>query len=232
MDQPLRLHLRKEDDVADGFLAEEHHAETVDAHAHAARRGHAVLQRDKKIFVELLLFAAGLMFEAFALFDGVILLGIGRRDFLAVDAAFKDLHGRRVIGREFGEEVPAISDRIVEIDRAMRWVTRTNSAHSSCGMRLDLKMCASAWRRTVGRSPRISRPCASLARNRSIGTPMPAETCTEYFDLVAAKYHRLKERPGIVVVSDLKRARNHQEDVKRCSSTWATVFCASSFTAR
>ena len=60
----FRLHLRKEDDVADAFLAEEHHAEAVDAHAHAAGGGHAVLEGDEKIFIQLLLLAAGLVLKA------------------------------------------------------------------------------------------------------------------------------------------------------------------------
>ena len=62
-----------------------------------------MFQRDQEIFVELLLFAAGLVFEAFALFDGIVLLGIGRRDFLAVNAALENFHGRRVVGRNFGQ---------------------------------------------------------------------------------------------------------------------------------
>jgi hypothetical protein len=33
-----------------------------------------VFERDEKILVQLLLFAAGLMFEAFALLDGIVLL--------------------------------------------------------------------------------------------------------------------------------------------------------------
>jgi hypothetical protein len=50
-----------------------------------------------------LLLAAGLMFEAFALLDGVVLLGVGGRDFLAVDAALEDLDRRRVVGRKLGK---------------------------------------------------------------------------------------------------------------------------------
>ena len=42
----LRLQLREEDHAADAFLAEEHHAEAVDADA--ARRGHAVFESDEE----------------------------------------------------------------------------------------------------------------------------------------------------------------------------------------
>src|SRR5436190_7762818 len=47
----LRLQLREEDHVADAFLAEEHHAEAVDADDDAVRRGHAVFEGDEEIFV-------------------------------------------------------------------------------------------------------------------------------------------------------------------------------------
>ena len=77
----LRFHLREEDDVADAFLAEEHHAQAVNAHAHAVGGRHSVFERDEKILVQLLLFAAGLMFEAFALLDEIVLLGVERARF-------------------------------------------------------------------------------------------------------------------------------------------------------
>ena len=62
-----------------------------------------MFEGDEKIFVEFLLFAAGLMFEAFALLEGVILLGIAGGDFLAVDATLEHFHCGRVFGREFGQ---------------------------------------------------------------------------------------------------------------------------------
>src|SRR5829696_5547618 len=85
----FRLQLREEDHVADAFLAEEHHAQAVDADADAARRGHAVFEGDEEIFVELLLLAARLMFERVALRDGVVLLGVAGRNLLPVDAALE-----------------------------------------------------------------------------------------------------------------------------------------------
>jgi hypothetical protein len=94
----FRLQLREEDDVADVFLAEEHHAKAVDAHAHAAGGRHAVFEGDEKIFVELLLLAAGLVFQPFALFDRIILLGVRRGNFLSVDAALENLDRFRIFG--------------------------------------------------------------------------------------------------------------------------------------
>ena len=59
----FRLQLREQDDIPDAFLAEQHHAEAVDADADAAGGGHAVFEGDEKIFIQLLLFAAGLVFQ-------------------------------------------------------------------------------------------------------------------------------------------------------------------------
>ena len=54
-----------------------------------------MFQRDEKILVQLLLLAAGLMLQRGALRDGIVLLGVAGRNFLAVDAALEDLDGRR-----------------------------------------------------------------------------------------------------------------------------------------
>jgi len=87
----LRLQLRKQNHVADAFLAEQHHAQAVNADAAGGR--HAVFERDEKIFVQFLLLAAGLMFERGALRDGIVLLGVAGRNFLTVDA-----HSNTAIG--------------------------------------------------------------------------------------------------------------------------------------
>ena len=62
-----------------------------------------MFERDEKILVQLLLFAAGLMFQRGALRDGIVLLGVAGRNFLTIDAALEDLDGRRVVGRKLGE---------------------------------------------------------------------------------------------------------------------------------
>ena len=87
--------LREQDHVADAFLAEQHHAQPVNTHAHAASGWHAVFERDEKIFVQFLLLAASLMLKPFALLDGIVLLGVGGRNFLAVDASLEDFDCRR-----------------------------------------------------------------------------------------------------------------------------------------
>ena len=55
-----------------------------------------MFERDEKILVQLLLLAAGLMFQAFTLLNRVVLLGVTGRNFLAVDAALGRL--RTVVG--------------------------------------------------------------------------------------------------------------------------------------
>ena len=102
MEDLFRLQLREQDHVADAFLTQQHHAQTVNADADAASGRHAVFERDEKILIQFLLFAAGLMFQRGALGDGIVLLGVTRRNFLAVDAALEDLDGRRVVGRKLG----------------------------------------------------------------------------------------------------------------------------------
>ena len=94
----FRLQLREQDYVADAFLAEKHHTQAVNADADATGGRHAVFERDEKIFVQLLLFAAGLVFQPFALRNRIVLLRVSRSDFLAVNATFEDLDGCRIVG--------------------------------------------------------------------------------------------------------------------------------------
>jgi hypothetical protein len=98
-----RFQLWEENHIADALLPEEHDAEAIDADADAAGGGHSVFEGGEKIFVQLLLFAAGLFLEAFALFDGVVLFSVRGGNFLAVDAALEDLHAIGLIGGKLGE---------------------------------------------------------------------------------------------------------------------------------
>src|SRR4051812_50124619 len=60
----------------------------------------------QEIFVELLLLAAGLMFEALALLDRIVLLRIGGGNFLAVNSALKKIDRGRILGGELGQRHP------------------------------------------------------------------------------------------------------------------------------
>ena len=57
-----------------------------------------MFERDQKILIQFLLFSAGLVLESLALLDRIILLGISRRDLLAIDAAFENFDSRRIVG--------------------------------------------------------------------------------------------------------------------------------------
>jgi hypothetical protein len=65
----------------------------------SASRRHSLFERDEKILVQFLLFAASLMFKALALLNRVVLLDVAGGNFLAVDAALEDFDGRRHFGQ-------------------------------------------------------------------------------------------------------------------------------------
>ena len=60
-----------------------------------------MFESNQKIFIEFLLFAASLMLKPFALFDWVILFRVTRRNFLTVDATFKNFNAAWVVRRNF-----------------------------------------------------------------------------------------------------------------------------------
>jgi 3-hydroxyacyl-CoA dehydrogenase len=106
------------------------------------------------------------------------------------------------------ERVPEISDRIVEIDRAMRW----GYAHKLGPFELwdalgfeDVCKRLEAEHRQIPENIQKARKAGAKSLYRfadSGGNPG-----TEYFDLNRAEYQKLEERPGLLVLSDLKRAR-------------------------
>jgi 3-hydroxyacyl-CoA dehydrogenase len=104
--------------------------------------------------------------------------------------------------------VPEISDRIVEIDRAMRWGYANKLGPFELWDALDFPATA---KRIVSEGgslpPSVEKMLASGAS--SFYRPADADRTprTEYFDLSATQYRKLEERPGIVVLSGLKRAR-------------------------
>ncbi len=104
--------------------------------------------------------------------------------------------------------VPEIFDRIVEIDRAMRWGYANKLGPFELWDALgfeDVCQRLEADHREIPQNIQVMRNSGarSLYRHADAG----GKPGTEYFDLVATKYQRLEERPGIVVLSDLKRAR-------------------------
>ena len=106
------------------------------------------------------------------------------------------------------ERVPEISDRIVEIDRAMRWGYANKlgpfELWDALGFEEVCRRLKSDQREIPENIEQIRRSGAkSLYRFADSGGNPRAE----YFDLVGKRYQRLEERPGVLVLADIKRAR-------------------------
>ncbi len=106
------------------------------------------------------------------------------------------------------ERVPEISDRIVEIDRAMRW----GYAHKLGPFEL---WDALGFDEILNRLEADHRDIpANVQKMRDSGAKSfykPADSggnpSTQYFDLLGTAYQPLEQRPGVLILSDLKRAR-------------------------
>jgi 3-hydroxyacyl-CoA dehydrogenase len=107
------------------------------------------------------------------------------------------------------ECIPEISDRIVEVDRAMRW----GYGHTLGPFEL---WDALGFLDVCGRmeSQRLALP-DNIVRMRSTGATSFYENFAEdtqprtrYFDLAGEGYKLLEPRPGILVLGDAKRARD------------------------
>ena len=106
------------------------------------------------------------------------------------------------------ERVPEISARIVEIDRAMRW----GYAHKLGPFELwDALGVEETVRRIEqeGRAipPSVTAMLSSGAKSFYRPADRDGRPRTEHFDLPAQSYRLLEERPGVLVLSDIKRAR-------------------------
>lgn len=104
--------------------------------------------------------------------------------------------------------VPEISDRIVEIDRAMRW----GYAHHFGPFELwDALGVPETARRieTEGRPipESVRRMLASGATSFYRAADRENWPHTEYFDLPQTRYTEMEERPGVLALPGLKRAR-------------------------
>jgi 3-hydroxyacyl-CoA dehydrogenase len=106
------------------------------------------------------------------------------------------------------EMVPQISDRIVEIDRAMRWGYANKlgpfELWDALGFEDVCRRLEAEKREIPANIESMRRAGASSLYKHADSRGTPG---TEYFDLAATRYQHLEERPGIVVLSDLKRAR-------------------------
>ena len=104
--------------------------------------------------------------------------------------------------------IPEISNRVVEVDRAMRW----GYAHTLGPFELwdALGVEAAAARMAdEGRAipPSVDRMLASGAMSFYRAVDAEGQPGTEYFDVCAGRYTALEPRPGVLILSEIKRAR-------------------------
>ena len=104
--------------------------------------------------------------------------------------------------------VPGISDRIVEIDRAMRWGYANKlgpfELWDALGVDKTVKRIESEGREVP---PAVRTMLSSGAKTFYRAADRGRDPGTEYFDLSATAYRELEPRPGVLVVSDIRRAR-------------------------
>ena len=103
---------------------------------------------------------------------------------------------------------PEIADRIVEIDQAMRW----GYGHTFGPFELWDALGFEATARRVEAEGRalpenVRRMLSAGATSFYRAADRAGQPYTEYFDLAGAGYKEMEPRPGITVLSELKRAR-------------------------
>src|SRR5207237_10431133 len=104
--------------------------------------------------------------------------------------------------------LPEMSDRIVGIDRAMRWGYANKlgpfELWDALGFESTARRVASEQRPLP---ENVQRMLSSGAKSFYRPADRDGSLRTEYFDLAASGYKQLEKRPGILVLSDVKRAR-------------------------
>src|SRR5579864_6140145 len=105
------------------------------------------------------------------------------------------------------EMIPEISDRIVEIDRAMRWGYANKlgpfELWDTLGF-VDVITRMESEHRPIPDNIKKMLSRAALSLYRQAGQAHPV---TEYFDFHTNAYQPIEPRPGIIVLSDLKRSQ-------------------------
>jgi 3-hydroxyacyl-CoA dehydrogenase len=98
--------------------------------------------------------------------------------------------------------VPEISDRVVEIDRAMRWGYANSLGPFELWDALGVEETVARMRKEQRQIPEsVEKMLCTGAKSFYRGPER------EYFDLLANSYEVLEDRPGITVLKDVKQAR-------------------------
>jgi 3-hydroxyacyl-CoA dehydrogenase len=102
--------------------------------------------------------------------------------------------------------VPEISDRIVEIDRAMRWGYANSLGPFELWDALGVPETVARMRQERRAIPENVEKMLSAGAKSFYVAPGDRRPHHEYFDLLANSYKALEARPGITVLKDVKHA--------------------------
>jgi len=102
--------------------------------------------------------------------------------------------------------VPEISDRIVEIDRAMRWGYANSLGPFELWDALGVEETVARIQKEQRHIPENVGKMLSAGAKSFYVAPGDGRPQHEYFDLLANSYKALEERPGITVLKDVKQA--------------------------
>lgn len=103
--------------------------------------------------------------------------------------------------------IPEISDRVVEIDRAMRWGYANTLGPFELWDALGLEETVARMRKEQRQIPEsVERMLCSGAKSFYEAPDHDRRPHTEYFDFSTNSYRWLEDRPGILVLKDVKRA--------------------------
>jgi 3-hydroxyacyl-CoA dehydrogenase len=106
------------------------------------------------------------------------------------------------------ERIPEISDRVVEIDRAMRWGYAHRLGPFEVWDALGVEQTARRMEADGFALPAaVQRMLSSGAASFYRPTVAYGQPRTEYFDLAGGSYATLEDRSGVLVLGDVKRAR-------------------------
>ena len=105
------------------------------------------------------------------------------------------------------ERIPEISDRVVEIDRAMGWGYAHHYGPFEWWDALGFEATCGRMEQE-GRELPVPIQWMLQAGHRSFYAPAdrPGDPRTEYYDLGKQRYEEIEARPGVIVLTDRKRA--------------------------